>query len=57
MKVVGKFKDECMGQLMLRFIGLHAKLYPIDYEQEAYFECKDGIEKVKWISQRILQKE
>ena len=45
LKVVGKFKDECKGQLMLRFIVLRPKLYSIDYEREAYFECKDGIEK------------
>ena len=45
MKVVGKFKDECKGQLMLRFVGLPPKLYSIDYEREAYFECKDGNEK------------
>ena len=29
-KVVGKFKDECKGQLMLRFVGLRPKLYYID---------------------------
>ena len=44
MKVVGKFKDECKGQLMLRFVGLHPKLYSIDHEREAHFECKDGID-------------
>ena len=44
MKVVGKFKDECKGQVILRFVGLLPKLYSIDYEQEVYFECKDGIE-------------
>ena len=27
MKVVGKFKDECMGQLMRRFVGLRPKLF------------------------------
>ena len=43
MKVVGKFKDECKGRLMLRFVGLRPKLYSIDYEREAYFECKGGI--------------
>ena len=26
MKVVGKFKDECKGQLILRFVGLRPKL-------------------------------
>ena len=41
MKVVGKFKDECKGQLMLRFLGLLPKLCTI----EAHFECKDGIVK------------
>ena len=30
---------------MLRFVGLRPKLYSIDYELEAHFECKDGIEK------------
>ena len=45
MKVVGKFKDECKGQLMLKFVGFRPKLYSIDYEREAYFECKDGIKK------------
>ena len=47
MKVVGKFKDECKEQLMLRFVGLRPKLYSIDYEREAHFECKDRIEKDK----------
>ena len=41
MKVVGKFKDECKGQLMLRFVGLRPKLYSFDYEREAHFDCKD----------------
>ena len=45
MKVDGKFKDECKGQLMLRFVGLRPKLYSIDYEQEAHFQWKDGIVK------------
>ena len=45
MKVVGEFKDECKGQLMLRFVELRPKLYSIDYEGEAHSECKDGIEK------------
>ena len=45
MKVFGKFKDECKGQLMLRFFGLHPKLYSFDYEREAHFECKNGVEK------------
>ena len=53
MKVVGKFKDECKGQLMLRIVGLRPKLYSFDYEQEAHFECKNGVEK-KWIGQRLL---
>ena len=44
MKVVGKFKDECKGQLMLRFVGLRPKLYSFDYEREAHFDCKDGVE-------------
>ena len=45
MKVVGKFKDECKGQLMLRFVGLRPKLYSSDYEREAHIECENGIEK------------
>ena len=40
MKVVGKFKDECKGQLMLRFVGLRPKLYSFDYEREAQFDCE-----------------
>ena len=31
MKVLGKFKDECQGQLMLKFVGLRPKLYSLDY--------------------------
>ena len=45
MKVVGKFKDECKGQLMLRLVELRPKFYSIDYEREAHFECKNGIAK------------
>ena len=45
MKVDGKLKDECKGQLMLRLVGLRPKLYSIDYEREAHFECKNGIAK------------
>ena len=45
MKVVGKFKDECKGQLMLRFVGLRPKLYSFDYKREAHSDCEDGIEK------------
>ena len=45
MKTVGKFKDECMGQLMLKFIGLRPKLYSFDYERLAYFVIDDGMEK------------
>ena len=44
MKVVGKFKDECKGQLMLRFVGLRPKLYSFDYDREAHFDCKDEVE-------------
>ena len=54
MKVVGKFKDECKGQLMLRFMGLRPKkLYSSDYEREAHFDCKNGVEK-ELDSQQIL---
>ena len=35
MKVVGKFKVECKGQLMLRF----------DYEREAHFDCGEEVDK------------
>ena len=46
MKTVGKFKDECMGQLMLKFIGLRTKLYSFDYERLAHFVIDDdGMEK------------
>ena len=38
MKVVGKFKDECKGQLMLRFVGLRPKQYSFDYEPEVHFD-------------------
>ena len=44
MKVVGKFKDKCKGQSMLRFVGLRPKLYTFNYEREAHFDCKDGVE-------------
>ena len=44
MKVFGKFKDECKGHLILRFVRLRPKLHSIVYGREAHFECKDGIE-------------
>ena len=37
MKVVGKFKDECMGQLMLNFTGLRPRFYSPDFERLAHF--------------------
>ena len=37
MKVVGKFKDECHGQLMLKLVGLRPKLYSIEYERIGHF--------------------
>lgn len=44
MEVVGKFKDECKGLLMLNFIGLRPKLYSSDYERVAYFDVdEDGM--------------
>ena len=47
MKVVGKFKDECLGQLMLKFIGLRPKLYSYDYNKLAYYDVdENGKEKV-----------
>ena len=33
LKVIGKFKDECFGQLMLKFVGLRPKLYTYEYEK------------------------
>ena len=45
MKIGWKFKDECKGQLMLRFVGLRPKLYSCDYERETHFDCKTGVEK------------
>ena len=30
---------------MLRFVGLRPKLYYRDYEWEAHFDCKNGVEK------------
>ena len=45
MKVVGKFKDECKGQLMVRFVGLRPKLYSFDYEWEAHFDCEGEVDK------------
>ena len=44
MKVVGKFKDECKGQLMLRFVGLRPKLYSFDYEREAHFDYGEEVD-------------
>ena len=43
MKVVGKFKDECHGLAMLKFVGLRPKLYSYEYERIGYFEL-DGTE-------------
>ena len=47
MKVVGKFKDECKGQLMLIFVGLRPKLYSFDYERIAHFDGDGEEEEVK----------
>ena len=44
MKVVGKFKDECLGQLMCKFIGLRPKLYSFLYKRNAFFDWENGIE-------------
>ena len=38
MKVVGKFKDECKGQLMYNFVGLRPKLYSFQYARIAHFD-------------------
>ena len=46
MKTVGKFKDECFGQLMLNFVGLRPKLYSFDYERLAFFDVdENGVER------------
>ena len=44
-KLLGKFKDKCIGELMLNFIGLYPKLYTFDYEREAHIDIdENGIE-------------
>ena len=35
MKTVGKFKDECFGRLMLRFVGLRPKLHSYEYAKRS----------------------
>ena len=30
---------------MLRFVGLHPKLYSFDYEREAHFDCGEEVDK------------
>ncbi len=47
MKVVGKFKDECNGLLMLSFTGLRPKLYSFIYEKIAYFDRDDNGDEVE----------
>ena len=42
MKVVGKFKDECLGQLMRKFVGLRPKLYSFEFERIAYFDLDEN---------------
>ena len=53
MKVVGKFKDECHGQLMFKFVGLRPKLYSYDYEREVYLD-DNGIEVKESTSMKII---
>ena len=50
MKVFVKFKDECKGQLMLRFVGLRPKLYSFDYEREAYFDFGEEVDIPRYTS-------
>ena len=47
MKTVGKFKDECMGQLMINFVDLRPKLYSFDYQRIAHFIINDKGEEVE----------
>jgi len=47
MKVVGKFKDECNGLLMLSFTGLRPKLYSFLYEKIVYFDQDENGEEVE----------
>ena len=42
-KVVGKFKDELKGNLLLEFVGLRAKAYSYRYEKEVFVD-ENGIE-------------
>ena len=42
-KVVGKFKDELKGNLLLEFVGLRAKAYSYQYEKEVFVD-ENGIE-------------
>ena len=52
MKVVDKFKDECHGLAMLRYVGLRPKLYSYKYERIGYFE-NDGTEVEKATSTSV----
>ena len=45
--VVGKFKDECLGQLMRRFAGLRPKLYSFEYDRLAFFDIDEDGNKVE----------
>ena len=47
MKVCGKFKDECLGQLMLKFIGARPKLYCFEYERLAIFDIDEDCNEVE----------
>ena len=58
MKVLGKFKDKCKGQLVLNFIGLYPKLYTFDYEREADFDVdENGIEVILMANKNTAKEE
>ena len=47
MKVLGKFKDECCGLLMINFVGLRPKLYSFEYEKIVHFDQDENGEEVE----------
>ena len=59
MKVVEKFKDECLGHLIRRFVGLWPKLYSFEYERIAFFDFDEEgneIEVKKYPEENSVQK-